>query len=230
MSFSRLPPPPPLPPHGVLPERVETGEAEYRPPVPPHRNVGVTARLNKQQQPNNENHVPNVKIDNCGMSPKSNKPTDNILMSRVNKPIPNLELNIGAIRANKDSFLARGNKPQDNNVPRRHHHHHHHHHRNSSSKVGRHNRANDQDLLTSAQSGPMLMEEGDDLPEEFVEFSESPPEVKRATIVGNPMFSTDERGEEERVRDELLALEDLNLGMDYQQIMEYFDNLKESNA
>lgn len=27
-----------------------------------------------------------------------------------------------------------------------------------------------------------------------------------------------------------LALEELNLGMDYNQIMEYFDNLKESNA
>ncbi|KAJ9590650.1 hypothetical protein L9F63_016321, partial [Diploptera punctata] len=58
------------------------------------------------------------------------------------------------------------------------------------------------------------------------------PEVKRATIVGNPMFSAaelDGEGEEFRVREELLGLEDLNLGMDYDQIMEYFDNLKESN-
>ena len=46
------------------------------------------------------------------------------------------------------------------------------------------------------------------------------------------MFSaTEYDGEEDfRVREELLGLEDLNLGMDYDQIMEYFDNLKESNA
>ncbi|XP_014262222.1 transmembrane protein 132C isoform X2 [Cimex lectularius] len=44
---------------------------------------------------------------------------------------------------------------------------------------------------------------------------------KRATVVGNPMFNDNETG---------LALEELNLGMDYNQIMQYFDNLKESNA
>lgn len=51
-------------------------------------------------------------------------------------------------------------------------------------------------------------------------------QVKRATIVGNPMFS-------EREQDELMGSDvglDLNLGMDYEQILEYFDNLKESNA
>lgn len=47
-------------------------------------------------------------------------------------------------------------------------------------------------------------------------------EVKRATIVGNPMYSSQEQEE--------MALDDLNLGMDYDQIMQYFDNLKESNA
>lgn len=50
------------------------------------------------------------------------------------------------------------------------------------------------------------------------------PEVKRATIVGNPMFS---RGEEAAVRDataDSLGLDDLH--MDYDQIMHYFHNLK----
>lgn len=70
-------------------------------------------------------------------------------------------------------------------------------------------------------------EEGEDLPPTFVEFAALPPEVKRATVVGNPMFSAER--EDDR-KDDVLALEDLNLGMDYQQIMEYFDNLKESNA
>jgi hypothetical protein len=47
------------------------------------------------------------------------------------------------------------------------------------------------------------------------------------------MFSATEydgEAEDFRVQEELLGLEDLNLGMDYDQIMEYFDNLKESNA
>ncbi|XP_065333491.1 transmembrane protein 132E isoform X3 [Cloeon dipterum] len=50
--------------------------------------------------------------------------------------------------------------------------------------------------------------------------------VKRAHVVGNPMFS-------EQEQEELMASDvglDLNLGMDYEQILEYFDNLKESNA
>lgn len=82
----------------------------------------------------------------------------------------------------------------------------------------------------------------DDLPEVpdpgFVEFTHadkiSPhrnasPEVKRATIVGNPMFSLD-GNDSSNTQQDVVGLEDLNLGMDYDQIMQYFDNLKESNA
>lgn len=50
--------------------------------------------------------------------------------------------------------------------------------------------------------------------------------ARRANIVGNPMFTEEEQ-------EELMASDvglDLNLGMDYEQILEYFDNLKESNA
>lgn len=53
--------------------------------------------------------------------------------------------------------------------------------------------------------------------------------MKKATIVGNPMFSMS--GSTSRAQTEdVVGLEDLNLGMDYDQIMQYFDNLKESNA
>lgn len=206
---------------------MDSGNTEYRPPVPPHRNIGVTARINKQTQQNNDNIVETVKLDNISYnSPKINKVTNNV--ARINKQL-NVE-NITGSRSNKDTYITRGNK-QETNGPRRHHHHHHHHHRNSGSKGGgKHNRITEQDLLKSNQTSQMHMEEGDDLPEKFVEFSESPPEVKRATIVGNPMFSTEDHGDDDHTREELLALEDLNLGMDYQQIMEYFDNLKESNA
>jgi hypothetical protein len=40
--------PPPLPPHGIT---ANGGNVEYRPPVPPHRNIGVTANINGQQTP-----------------------------------------------------------------------------------------------------------------------------------------------------------------------------------
>lgn len=58
----------------------------------------------------------------------------------------------------------------------------------------------------------------------------SSPEVKRATIVGNPMYSREEahgegaEGAEGRGSAEPLALDDLH--MDYDQIMHYFHNLK----
>ncbi|XP_063707081.1 transmembrane protein 132E [Culicoides brevitarsis] len=50
--------------------------------------------------------------------------------------------------------------------------------------------------------------------------------VKRATVVGNPMFSN--TPDSEIGPGESLGLDDLD--MDYEQIMHYFDNLKESNA
>lgn len=91
-------------------------------------------------------------------------------------------------------------------------------------------------------------------------------EIKRATVVGNPMFSsfstsavvspvnpsiptasssssppssspssssassTSSNSSSTNEQEESVALDDLNLGMDYNQIMQYFDNLKESNA
>lgn len=45
--------------------------------------------------------------------------------------------------------------------------------------------------------------------------------MKRATIVGNPMFSREERRDPPA---EALGLDDLH--MDYDQIMHYFHNLK----
>uniref|UniRef100_A0A182ITC8 Transmembrane protein TMEM132 C-terminal domain-containing protein n=1 Tax=Anopheles atroparvus TaxID=41427 RepID=A0A182ITC8_ANOAO len=49
---------------------------------------------------------------------------------------------------------------------------------------------------------------------------------KKATVVGNPMFSSSP--DSELGPGESLGLDDLD--MDYEQIMQYFDNLKESNA
>ncbi|XP_067638201.1 transmembrane protein 132E isoform X4 [Eurosta solidaginis] len=51
-------------------------------------------------------------------------------------------------------------------------------------------------------------------------------QVKRATVVGNPMFSNITYDHEDSHDD--LVLDDFE--MDYEQIMQYFDSLKESNA
>lgn len=54
----------------------------------------------------------------------------------------------------------------------------------------------------------------------------SSPEVKRATIVGNPMYSRaqDALDAPRDVTSDALGLDDLH--MDYDQIMHYFHNLK----
>lgn len=53
-------PPPPLPPHGVPTqpsERVKQDTTEeYRPPVPPHRNIGVTASNSAEATPLRKHH------------------------------------------------------------------------------------------------------------------------------------------------------------------------------
>ncbi|XP_054088610.1 transmembrane protein 132C isoform X2 [Zeugodacus cucurbitae] len=52
-------------------------------------------------------------------------------------------------------------------------------------------------------------------------------DVKRATVVGNPMFSNTTSDDHIDSRDDLVLD---GFEMDYEQIMHYFDNLKESNA
>lgn len=54
--------------------------------------------------------------------------------------------------------------------------------------------------------------------------------IKRATVVGNPMFSSETSQDDENgggYEDAGLSLDDLD--MDYEQIMQYFDNLKVFN-
>lgn len=53
--------------------------------------------------------------------------------------------------------------------------------------------------------------------------------IKRATVVGNPMFSSEPSQDNESgdgLEEAGLSLDDLD--MDYEQIMQYFDNLKVS--
>lgn len=51
-------PPPPLPPHGVVqpPKSKQECIEEYRPPVPPHRNIGVTTHTPVEGSPRRHHH------------------------------------------------------------------------------------------------------------------------------------------------------------------------------
>lgn len=60
----------------------------------------------------------------------------------------------------------------------------------------------------------------------FISDNRNSSEVKRATVVGNPMFSTNTINLANKSAADLAALDDLQLDMDYDQIMHYFDNLK----
>ncbi|XP_017893441.1 transmembrane protein 132E isoform X2 [Ceratina calcarata] len=219
--------PPPLPPHGVpvtsamsavansaVPVNAvgnSNGNEDYKPPVPPHRNTGVIVRLPE--------------------TPRKHR-----------------------YRASSDS--AGGN--HGNN--QRHSKQIHHIKPHGKTKVGspKENGAEEEEFVE-------LVNHDDNRHSKDARARE----VKRATIVGNPMFSSfstnavassmnvssptvasssssppnsspsssssssssaSSSASSSHEQEESVALDDLNLGMDYNQIMQYFDNLKESNA
>ncbi|XP_015432305.1 PREDICTED: transmembrane protein 132E [Dufourea novaeangliae] len=228
--------PPPLPPHGVpvstganttaatiATSTNNNGNEDYKPPVPPHRNTGVIVRL--PETPRKHRHRAS-----SGSAPGSHHGNK----QRHSKQIHHIKPSHGK---------ARVGSPKENGAEE----------------------------------------------EEFVELvthddnrhskDARAREVKRATIVGNPMFSSfsttavassmnvssptvasssssppnsspssssaassssssssssstspSSSVSSSQEQEEPVALDDLNLGMDYNQIMQYFDNLKESNA
>ncbi|XP_057335778.1 transmembrane protein 132E isoform X1 [Microplitis mediator] len=122
------------------------------------------------------------------------------------------------------------------------HHHHHHHPKTHSTKPSANPVSKNEEAQTiDDEEFVELKKVNEEKPKEII-----PREIKRATIVGNPMFSSNlsssssssssstvsnqELNETMASLVETPALDDLNLGMDYNQIMQYFDNLKESNA
>lgn len=152
---------------------------EYKPPVPPHRNLDVSTISAVNATVNPENEIP-----------------------------PN---------------LPHRHKHHHHHHNHHNHHHHHHHHRNKSADAT--GKAN---FNTYVIKKDEVDKKDDEERLKFVNSSENLSEIKKANIVGNPMFSINKT--EEDVDDGCLGIEELNLGMDYKQIMEYFDNLKESTA
>ena len=191
------------------------GNEDYKPPVPPHRNTGVIVRLSETPRKHRHRASSGSAGGHHGNNQRHSKQIHHIKphgKARVGSPKEN--------DAEEEEFVELVN-----------------HDDNRHSKDGRAR------------------------------------EVKRATIVGNPMFSSfstnavassmnvssptvasssssppnsspsssassssssssssTSSASSSHEQEESVALDDLNLGMDYNQIMQYFDNLKESNA
>jgi len=201
---------------------------DYKPPVPPHRNTGVGIRLPEPPTPRKHRH----RASSGGSSGHHGN------NHRHNSKVPQ----------------------QSNHIVKSH----------GKTKVDNANKQNGVDeefveLVNHDDNNRLAKDAGRSR------------EIKRATIVGNPMYSsfstsavvstvvstinssTPTGGAASSTttsppssspsasssssssssscassscqeQEESVALDDLNLGMDYNQIMQYFDNLKESNA
>nr|XP_022906136.1 transmembrane protein 132E [Onthophagus taurus] len=204
-------PPPPLPPHGIqtqLEKLKEHSIEEYRPPVPPHRNIGVSTQ--------------NTSAD---ASPSRKHHHHHHHRNSKHQEKPKYDPNFVRYSRNDDIVIECGTQDP-----------------NSKKSVFE---FDDDPPISSAteslEAAPIVQNHQPKTNEEelkFVQYPKSPTnyrnprnsaEVKRATIIGNPMFSADDHPQEE-VSTDLAGLDGLQLDMDYDQIMHYFENLKESNA
>nr|XP_008197339.1 PREDICTED: transmembrane protein 132B isoform X2 [Tribolium castaneum] len=195
-------PPPPLPPHGVpLQPKPPQPVEDYRPPVPPHRNIGVTSEATPPRKHHHHHHHRNSKHQDKhhhdygwavnGWSKDQEEEDEDLVMTASQEPM-------------RSVFEFDDEPPKEEEKP-------------------------EEVKLRSKPPKP------DEEEVQFVQYPKSPnangngrssAEVKRATIVGNPMFSSADAPPS----GDLPGLDDLQLDMDYDQIMHYFDNLKESNA
>ncbi|XP_076253606.1 transmembrane protein 132C dtn isoform X1 [Rhynchophorus ferrugineus] len=195
-------PPPPLPPHAVpLQTKKPCGTEDYRPPVPPHRNLATTS--------NAESPVP----------PGPSTPKRNYYHQRSGSKVSEKLLQQAMVESSTE-----GNGLQDREL-------------DDVNDRNQHVFEFDDEPEVKKETGEKM---------EFVQYPRSPSsksnrnsaEVKRAAIVGNPMFSANETEEKKtgsgpgETPADLPGLDDLQLDMDYDQIMHYFENLKvkESNA
>ncbi|XP_031346930.1 uncharacterized protein LOC116173548, partial [Photinus pyralis] len=214
-------PPPPLPPHAhppIPPERhkiqIETAiDEDYRPPVPPHRNIGVTARISSLESPpprkHHHHHHRGGKHSQDANKYENHPPPENCKHFNVNEKLD----------GDCDFKYAEDTENPPKNVFE----------------------FDDEPVAISPVENPVKirhknLQNGNEDDVQFVHLphldtsgnvhniGNRSPKVKRATIVGNPMFSTEDQLTKDDVPAELSGLDEL--GMDYEQIMHYFDNLK----
>ncbi|XP_065366340.1 transmembrane protein 132B [Calliphora vicina] len=216
---------------------------EYRPPVPPHRNIGVKQKANHNYV-NLSNRCNNVNENGLQRATKENINVPTIepislfndksrksAVEPVGKHILPTDIDIVDIynknekvlckeKHNAEKLVECANHKKnvfqfDTLTPKKK--------QNPSDVLEKetcpHPVQNDINFISTKDSHNFIKpEQGQSYPKNS--------RVKRATVVGNPMFSSTVDGVINGA--ESLSLDDLD--MDYEQIMHYFDNLKESNA
>uniref|UniRef100_A0A1B0FGG5 Transmembrane protein 132E n=1 Tax=Glossina morsitans morsitans TaxID=37546 RepID=A0A1B0FGG5_GLOMM len=225
-------------------QNMENNSNEYRPPIPPHRNIDtrlcgssyICNQINKPYRSKGDLMLPSGSVTkeiltkNKGQVQQSSpeqifspqeicipvNPSGKIITNNTEKH--NAEKLVECPHHKKNVFQFDTLTPKQNNNPDV---------TNQCANIDK-SRDTDKDKLTSLDENVMITKQESNC---FVkrDSRQSYPKrcrAKRATIVGNPMFSSTLDGGINQ--EESLSLDDLD--MDYEQIMHYFDNLKESNA
>ncbi|KAG5308092.1 T132C protein, partial [Acromyrmex insinuator] len=239
--------PPPLPPHGVpitnstptttttATTTVGTNNAsngnneDYKPPVPPHRNTGVGIRLPEPPAPRKHRHRASSggssghHGNNHQHSSKVPQQSNHIVKSHGKTKVDNANKQNGE----DEEFVELVNH-DDNN-------------RHLAKDAGRSREIKRATIVgnpmyssfsTSAVVSTVVSTVNSSTPTGGAASSSttSPPSSSPSASSSSSSSSSSCASSSSQEQEESVALDDLNLGMDYNQIMQYFDNLKESNA
>lgn len=238
--------PPPLPPHGVPVanststmaitatttvgnvSNVSNGNNEdYKPPVPPHRNTGVGVRL--PEPPRKHRHRASSggsggRHGNNRHSGKAPQQSNHHIVKSHGKPRVD---NANKKNGEDEEFVELVNHDDSN--------------RHLAKDAGRSREIKRATIVgnpmyssfsTSAVVSTVVSTVNSSTPTGGAASSTttSPPSSSPSASSSSSSSSSSCASSSCQEQEESVALDDLNLGMDYNQIMQYFDNLKESNA
>ncbi|XP_025833785.1 transmembrane protein 132E isoform X2 [Agrilus planipennis] len=239
-------PPPPLPPHGsplLAAERLKeqqqqqeaNGNEDYRPPIPPHRNVCISARntsiVESSPPRKHHHHHRNSRHQQDRDKDKDSKYYNNnhSRESRYQNDNAKREPRAHSVENRYYQKKDEASGVSEKKPFRRSYHDDYFNKELKTNAFEFDDMPPESESRGKKEQQDLLKVEGGDDNAQFVSQlnGNNSSEVKRATIVGNPMFSAEDLNKEE-INTELSGLEEL--GMDYEQIMHYFKNLKESNA
>ncbi|KAI4500832.1 hypothetical protein M0802_004043 [Mischocyttarus mexicanus] len=249
--------PPPLPPHGVpanssvsatAPTTTTTvtatpinannnnnnnnnGNEDYKPPVPPHRNTGVIVRLS--ETPRKHRHRASSGGSTGHHANHRHNVNKQLQQSNVVKPLTTQQYGKGRASSPKENgeeeekFVELVN-PDDKQQQQQ----------NPYSKEARSREVKRATVvgnpMYSLSTSAVASSIHASTPTIVSSSSTSPPSTSPSSNSSSSASSSSSSSTASSLssqeQEESVALEDLNLGMDYHQIMHYFDNLKESNA
>jgi len=195
---------------------------DYKPPVPPHRNTGVNVRLPEPSR----KHRHRASSSGSGNNHHGNN-------HRHSKPPQQSNHNI--IKSHGKARVDNANNKQngeDEEFVELVNHDDNRHHMKDAGRSREIKRATivGNPMFSSFSTSAVVSTVNSSTPTGGTASSTttSPPSSSPSASSSSSASSTASSSSQEQ--EESVALDDLNLGMDYNQIMQYFDNLKESNA